>query len=66
MSDFDTAFKNAARTVFPTAQQQLCIWYIMKNVLHNVRKKWNGPLEGTNEAIPSDSEATERQEEADD
>ena len=44
MSDFDKGFKNAAAEVFPDAQQQLCIWHIMKNVFHNITQKWVGPL----------------------
>jgi hypothetical protein len=44
MSDYDNAFKNAARKVFQKAKQQLCVWHIMKNVVHNIKQKWRGPL----------------------
>jgi hypothetical protein len=45
ISDFDTAFKNAADIVFPDVQQQLCLWHILKNVVLNIKKKWNGSLD---------------------
>ena len=44
VSDYDKAFKNAARKVFETSQQQLCVWHILKNVVHNIKQKWEGPL----------------------
>ena len=47
ISDFDKAFKNAASDVFPEARQMLCLWRIIKNVILNIKKKWNGRLEGT-------------------
>lgn len=40
LSDKDSAFKNAASNVFPD-QQQLCIWHILKNAVHNIRIKWS-------------------------
>ena len=43
MSDYDKAFKNAARKVFE-ASQQLCVWHILKNVIHNIKQKWDGAL----------------------
>ena len=46
ISDFDTAFKKAA-ALFPGAKQQICLWHIVKNVILNVKKKWNSTLEGT-------------------
>ncbi|KAG5747742.1 hypothetical protein H9Q72_004026 [Fusarium xylarioides] len=39
ISDFDDAFKSAARRVFSSSQQQLCLWHIMKNVKMHVRQK---------------------------
>lgn len=48
ISDFDKAFKRAARASFPdTVKHQLCVWHILKNVAHNIKKKWHGTLEGT-------------------
>ena len=44
LSDFDTAFKNAADVVFPDVQQQLCLWHNLKNVVLHIKKKWNGTL----------------------
>ena len=44
MSDYDRAFKNAASKVFEDSQQQLCVWHILKNVVHNIKQKWEGPL----------------------
>lgn len=48
ISDFDKAFKRAARAVYPTTvKHQLCRWHILKNVRHNIKKKWIGTLDGT-------------------
>jgi hypothetical protein len=47
ISDFDKAFKRAARSVYSSSQHQICLWHVMKNVAYNVKKKWNGPLEGS-------------------
>jgi hypothetical protein len=47
ISDFDKAFKRAARSVYGSSQHQICLWHVMKNVAFNVKKKWNGPLEGS-------------------
>ena len=44
MSDFDKALKNAARRAFETSQQQLCVRYILKNIVHNIKQKWEGRL----------------------
>ena len=44
MSDFDKAFKNAARRAFETSQQQLCVWHILKNIVHNIKQKWKALL----------------------
>jgi hypothetical protein len=62
MSDYDTAFKNAAKRVFPIAQQQLCIWHVMKNVVYNVRRLWDGVLgsfAGGRRAGPGDEDDRE-------
>ena len=49
LSHFDLAFKNAASNAFSDSmtKHQMCLWHIMKDVAHNVKKKWTGPLEGT-------------------
>lgn len=55
ISDYDMGFQKAAYAVFPTnrlhgqpgTKHQLCLWHVLKNVAHNVKKKWNGSLEGT-------------------
>lgn len=48
ITDYDKALKKACRAVFNNdVQHQICIWHIMKNVVLNVKKKWNGTLEGT-------------------
>jgi hypothetical protein len=47
ITDFDKALKNALAEAFPGVQQQLCTWHIMKNVIHNIKKKWvGGSLDG--------------------
>ena len=46
ITDFDLALKKGLSTVFPGAQQQLCVWHIMKNVILHIKRKWQGPLEG--------------------
>jgi hypothetical protein len=40
LSDFCRALKNAAKAVYPGVPQQLCVWHIMKNVNHHIKKKW--------------------------
>jgi hypothetical protein len=40
ISDFCRGFKKAALAVYPTVPQQLCVWHVMKNVVHHVSKKW--------------------------
>lgn len=48
LSDFDKAFKRAARAAYPSiVKHQLCVWHILKNVAHNIKDKWVGSLEGT-------------------
>ena len=44
VSDYDKAFENAAQKVFETSQQQLCVWHILKNVVHNIKQKWERAL----------------------
>ena len=40
ITDFETALKNALETVFPSVSQQICLWHVQKNAVHNVKKKW--------------------------
>jgi hypothetical protein len=40
LSDFCRGFKQAARSVYPSVPQQLCVWHIMKNVNHHIKVKW--------------------------
>ena len=40
VSDFDKAYKNAAATILPAVQQQLCRWHIMRNVEKHFASKW--------------------------
>ena len=48
ISDFDGAFRKAARSVWPDdVKHQLCVWHHVKNVVHNIRRLWSGTLEGT-------------------
>ena len=47
IGDYDTALRNALETVFPRVPTQLCLWHVMKNVVYNIGKKWEGTLEGT-------------------
>jgi hypothetical protein len=42
ITDFDKGLKNAVSTTFQEVQQMLCRWHIMKNVVHNIKKKWHG------------------------
>ncbi|XP_044720126.1 MULE transposase domain-containing protein [Hirsutella rhossiliensis] len=32
ITDFDTALKNALDSIFPSTQQQVCVWHMMKNI----------------------------------
>ena len=46
--DFDKAFKKACRRVFNSdVQYQICLQYVIKNVVFNTKKKQVGSLEGT-------------------
>ncbi|KAM4057719.1 MULE transposase [Hirsutella rhossiliensis] len=47
ITDFDTALKNALDSIFPSTQQQVCVWHMMKNVILHIKKKWEGSLDGT-------------------
>ena len=47
VSDYDRAFRNAHDQLYPQTSLQLCRWHVMKNVLYNVRVKWDGVLDGT-------------------
>lgn len=40
ISDFDRGFKKAALQAYPNVPQQLCIWHIMKNVIHHTNRDW--------------------------
>ncbi len=43
ITDDDQALKNSLQSTLPTAQQQLCLWHIQKNVLAYVKDYWVGP-----------------------
>lgn len=45
ITDYDLPLKNALREAFPAVQQQPCLWHIMKNVILNIKRKWNGSLD---------------------
>jgi hypothetical protein len=48
MTDIDHACKNAAKAVLgDDVKQQVCLWHVLKNIVHNVKKKWVGSLDGT-------------------
>jgi hypothetical protein len=48
MTDIDQALKKAARSVLPDdIKHQVCLWHVLKNVVFNVKNKWDGSLEGT-------------------
>lgn len=61
LSDFSQAFKNAASRVVPDAQQQLCLWHVIKNVQHYARTHWNGPVE-QDEPLDEDQEEAQHAE----
>lgn len=46
ITDFESALKTSLRNTFPYTQQQICVWHILKNIVLNIKKKWNGSLEG--------------------
>ena len=39
ITDFEIALKNALSTVFPEISQQICLWHVSKNVIHEVKKR---------------------------
>ena len=47
ISDYDSAFRAASRIIFPEVPTLICLWHVMKNVAFNIKKKWEGSLEGT-------------------
>ncbi|KAI5302491.1 hypothetical protein KEM56_000653 [Ascosphaera pollenicola] len=49
ITDKDEAIRNAIRSLFDSDQTatQLCLWHVMKNVAFNIKKKWEGALDGT-------------------
>lgn len=48
LSDFDLATKNAVTAVFGNlTKQQICRWHALKNAIHNIRRLWDGKLDGT-------------------
>ena len=50
--DFEKALKNALKNVWLDTQQQICLWYINKNVVFKVKKrqKWPPGITPPNEA----------------
>jgi hypothetical protein len=59
LTDYAEASRNAIRTIWSSAQLQLCTWHISKNILKAVHEKWQGatssndlltPREMTNES----------------
>jgi hypothetical protein len=63
ITDFEKALKNALESVWEGSQQQICLWHINKNVVHEVKKRWiwsDGiPLAdpATNDGDPADNGA---------
>lgn len=41
ITDYDAAMKNAVQRVYPLATPQVCIFHVNKNVVLNVKHKWN-------------------------
>jgi hypothetical protein len=41
ITDYDKAMRSAVTRVYPDAKPQLCIFHINKNVVANVKKKWD-------------------------
>jgi hypothetical protein len=51
VTDFEKALKGALHDVWPGVQQQICICHINKNVVHEVKKRWQwAPGMGPEEA----------------
>jgi len=57
ITDFDKALKKVISEVYPMVHQQICIFHINKNMVLNIKKKWKGPSEGTEEPRDEDDEA---------
>ncbi|PTB59441.1 hypothetical protein M431DRAFT_478516 [Trichoderma harzianum CBS 226.95] len=54
------ALKNALKAVFPSAQQQLCIYHVNANVNARIRSKWKSEDGGSNnEADDNEPEVAE-------
>lgn len=43
VTDFDRALKEAANEHLPFTQQQICVFHINKNVIMNIKHKWQKP-----------------------
>ncbi|EAQ83084.1 predicted protein [Chaetomium globosum CBS 148.51] len=41
ITDYDTAMKNAVQRVYPLATPQICIFHVNKNVVLNIKRKWD-------------------------
>lgn len=56
ITDKETALKNALKSVFPSAQQQLCVYHINANVRARIRSRWKGE-DGRSDDEADDGEA---------
>lgn len=50
VSDFEDGWKKAAADVLPSAQQQICIFHVNKNVILHVFRKWKKAPEDPDES----------------
>jgi hypothetical protein len=41
ITDFDNAMKNAVASTFPAATPQICIFHVNKNIVLNIKRKWD-------------------------
>ncbi|KAF7514954.1 hypothetical protein G7054_g14857 [Neopestalotiopsis clavispora] len=48
VTDFDRALTEAANEHLPFTQQQICVFHINKNVIMNIKHKWQKPKTSTN------------------
>ncbi|KAJ3453831.1 hypothetical protein MRS44_018463 [Fusarium solani] len=62
ITDKEKALKNALNQVFPTTQQQLCVWHINANVRAKIRSRWNA--DDPDDLEDDDSEADDAPETA--